>query len=1079
MQFATMPPRAITYSTHPMQFLRTFWITALLVLLGFAAFAQPDPNQGPGGPILVVSNPSNLFGRYTAEILRAEGINAFQVLELPAVDATVLQNYDVVILGETALSPAQVTLFTNWVNNGGVFIAFRPDKNLASLLGVTDAGTTLSDAYLQVQTATAPGLGITAAAMQFHGTGDLYNLSGATAVATFFSTAATPTPHPAVTWRAVGANGGKAIGFMYDLFRPIVYTRQGNPAWVNDDRDGEGGVRPNDLFHGPKTGDVQPNWVDFNKIQIPQADEQQRLLANIILKGNEHQQPLPRFWYLPRDLKAAIILTGDDHGGNNGTKGRFDYLLSISPSNTPAAVEDWIALRTTSSIYATNELTPAEAAAYEAMGFEVTLHFPTNCVSYDPLLLGADYALRIAEFTTAYPTIQSPATVRTHCTLWQDWAGRPKAELQNGVRLNTDYYYFPPNWVQDRPGLFTGSALAMRFADTDGTIINNYQLSTVLSDESGQTVSTHVTTLLDNALGTNGYYGVFCANIHTDFDILADLYPVVSAAQSRNVPLITARQLLTWLDGRNASSFGNMVWNNNTLDFTITAAAGTKSMRAMLPRFTGTGTTLSLQSVSRNGVPLTVRYEVIKGISYAFFDATTGNYTAVYASSTCSTPSASLVASSSAACSAAPINLQLTNASGNAPYTVVVNGITYENVTNNSIFASIVPGEVSLWGNGTPVLAVTNAQDNGGGIGATLGMKFRSTVAGYVTGVKFYKGSSNTGPHVGRLYTASGTELAVVTFTGTDNASVGWKTARFSNPVLINPNTTYVIAYYSPLGYFAYSDFYFQTSGFTNGPLTALQNGVDGLNGVGNYGPTFPVFSFQSRNYWVDVLFAPLAVDNPSLYNFTITSMEENNGCVATGTVATASLNCGPLPVELLSFRAGAVGKDALLQWTTGSESNNKGFDVQRSRDGSRWETIGFVEGAGQSAALRRYTYKDPSLAAGRYYYRLVQVDFDGRSKTSSVEAVTITGKLSFELRQNYPNPFRGATSVELILPAQKKVHLGLYDVNGRLVKTLLNETRAAGYHLVQFDAGSLSSGMYYLRLETDDYRAVRKVTIE
>ena len=73
-------------------------------------------------------------------------------------------------------------------------------------------------------------------------------------------------------------------------------------------------MRPNDLFYGAKAGDVQPDWVDMGKIDVPQADEQQRLLANLITEMNRDKAPLPRFWYLPRGEKAAVVLTGDDHG---------------------------------------------------------------------------------------------------------------------------------------------------------------------------------------------------------------------------------------------------------------------------------------------------------------------------------------------------------------------------------------------------------------------------------------------------------------------------------------------------------------------------------------------------------------------------------------------------------------------------------------------------------------------------------------------------------------------------------------------------------------------------------------------
>ena len=126
----------------------------------------------------------------------------------------------------------------------------RPDKQFAGLLGLTDAGTTLANAYLQVATGSAPGAGIVGSTIQFHGTADRYTLNGATSIATLYSTATTATSNPAVTLRSVGGSGGQAAAFTYDLARSVVYTRQGNPAWASQERDGVSGIRPDDLFYG-------------------------------------------------------------------------------------------------------------------------------------------------------------------------------------------------------------------------------------------------------------------------------------------------------------------------------------------------------------------------------------------------------------------------------------------------------------------------------------------------------------------------------------------------------------------------------------------------------------------------------------------------------------------------------------------------------------------------------------------------------------------------------------------------------------------------------------------------------------
>jgi hypothetical protein len=157
----------------------------------------------------------------------------------------------------------------------------------------------------------------------------------------------------------------------------------------------------------------------------------------------------------------------------------------------------------------------------------------------------------------------------------------------------------------------------------------------------------------------------------------------------------------------------------------------------------------------------------------------------------------------------------------------------------------------SIWSNSiTP--AIPSADDPNA---VEVGVKFSSDVAGSITGLRFYKGTGNTGTHVGHLWTASGTLLATVTFTG-ETAS-GWQQATFSQPVPIDANTTYVASYYAPNGHYATTNSYFAFSGVDNGPLHVPSDGVAGGNGVFRYvfGGGFPDSSFQASNFWVDVVF--------------------------------------------------------------------------------------------------------------------------------------------------------------------------------------------------------------------------------
>ena len=329
----------------------------------------PAADAAPGGPILVVTATGNKFTRYLAEILQAEGLNAYATADVSALDATLLADYKVVVLGETALTAGQVTDLTGWVDAGGNLIAMRPDAQLFGLLGVTSTGGNRNDQYLKL-TASPAGAGIVTDSIQYHGTATRYTLAGATAVATLYTTPTNPTPNPAVTLRSVGSAGGEAAAFAFDLARSVVYTRQGRPGWAGQERDGIAPIRPDDLFFGAKASNPQPDWVDLNKVAIPQADEQQRLLANLITRMARDVMPLPRFWYFPRDEKAVIVMTGDDHA-SGGTAGRFDSQAAQSPPG--CSVADWECIRSTSYIYTNTPLTNAQATAYDAQGFEVAL----------------------------------------------------------------------------------------------------------------------------------------------------------------------------------------------------------------------------------------------------------------------------------------------------------------------------------------------------------------------------------------------------------------------------------------------------------------------------------------------------------------------------------------------------------------------------------------------------------------------------------------------------------------------------------------------------------------------------------
>jgi hypothetical protein len=776
----------------------------------------PPPDEGRGGPVLIISSAANPFSRYPVEILRAQGYNGFVAKDLTELTPTVLDSFDVVILGQvktSELPPSALTILTNWVNAGGTLIALRPDvtnSGLMTLLGITPTGGTLADRYLLINTAAGtPGAGIVNQTIQFHGVADLYNLSGATSLATLYSSAATATTFPAVTTHDVGVNGGKTIAFAYDLAKSVVYTRQGNPAYAGSSRDGQSGpIRADNLFF--------PDYVDFNRIQIPQADEQQHFLTNIILLSNLHKKPLPHLWFLPSGFKAAVVMTGDDHNfgnypGSTGTELRFNEYMTLGP-NTPQDVADWKAVRGTSFVFTGIPIPDDSVVYYQSQGFEIGLHPTTGCLNFTPTSLNTDIISQLNSLKSSLPSLTSPVSNRTHCLPWSDWASQPKIESAFGIRFDVNYYYWPGSWLQNRPGMFTGSGMPMRFADLDGSIIDCYQSPTVITDESQMDISFHINTLLDNAIN-QGYYGVFSMNMHTDSAIHTGSDAIIAAAQARQIPVVSAKQMLNWVDNRNETVFGQMTWLNSRLSFTVTTSA--HNLRAMVPANSADG---SLIDVTENGISIPFTIQTIKGIPYGFFAASTNSYVAIYSS-------------------------------------------------------------------------------------------------------------------------------------------------------------------------------------------TAL-------------------------------------------------------------------------PVTLIDFTVTKQGDDALLNWSTTMEVNNRGFEIQRSSDNTSWTDIGFVAGAGNSETKRDYQYLDKDLPAGTYYYRLRQMDLDGRTQFSKIVQITFSGGLSLELMQNRPNPFNSNTTIDIVIPRAGRVQLMIYDQMGRPIQQLMDEYKTPGTYNIQVNRNGLSSGIYYYKMDALGQSLVKKMTI-
>lgn len=256
--------------------------------------------------------------------------------------------------------------------------------------------------------------------------------------------------------------------------------------------------------------------------------------------------------------------------------------------------------------------------------------------------------------------------------------------------------------------------------------------------------------------------------------------------------------------------------------------------------------------------------------------------------------------------------------------------------------------------------------------------------------------------------------------------------------------------------------------------------------GVGNFQ------AFIKRPEWEDILFLKdymidsLGITGISDWYFPFANSISADGLTIVGTAY--PLGAGPnayvvklpdiVPVELTSFTATYLGNIVELNWSTATETNNLGFEVERKMNNSDWTQIGFVNGKGTSTEPSFYSYIDNSIVPNKYNYRLKQQDFDGSFTYSNEIEVDVNPVSEFSLNQNYPNPFNPSTTFEFIIPETALVDLSIYNMLGEKVATLVNDVLEEGNHKVEFNAAHLSSGVYLVKMSAGTFSKVIKINL-
>jgi hypothetical protein len=552
-------------------------------------------------PILLIANKdsANPFGPYLGEILQAEGLNCFHTADLSDIQGESLGKYDIVILAESPLNTAQSETFEDYVARGGRLVGMKADDALGAVFGLAKAEGSLAEGYIKTAAGHPGTAGINSSTLQFHGEANQCELSGAQAIAWLYSDRDTRSAYPAIAISAFGK--GLAVSFAFDLAKSIAYTRQGNLQLIDQDNDGLPGVRTVDKFVG---------WIDLERIHIPQADEQQRLFANILSLLS--RQPLPRLWYFPQDIKCVLVATGDSH--MNPATFIEDVLTRVEARGghmtiyyAPQIVDDLGRAERRVRFWLTEHVpllsdtlgqeygspTPRMVDDWRARGHEIALH------PYVDDGLEGGWMKSWKEFTgRGYAPV--PPTVRTHRILWTGWTETARVQASYGMRMNFDYYHVGPS-LQKKDGEWayghiTGSGRPMKFIDEQGRILNLYQQLTQITDEHlipmdvpgwggwpGLSAKQAVD-VAKNLLDRSAKSGDYCAiggQFHVDpFQMGGDpakkagifLEGTLDYARELGVPIWSAQEWQHFSDLRHESGFGELAWDANTSTLTFRLA---------------------------------------------------------------------------------------------------------------------------------------------------------------------------------------------------------------------------------------------------------------------------------------------------------------------------------------------------------------------------------------------------------------------------------------------------------------------------------------------------------------------------
>jgi hypothetical protein len=575
-------------------------------------------------PILLItdSRDSNTFAPYVSEILKAEGIFSFESLDAAHIPVTdnLLQKYDFVLTATNNASlDSNRSVLASYLASGGRLLMLFPSPAFDSLLGVRSAGETLHDGYITIDSSHHYGSGLTHSPLQFFGSARALLSVSSIPLARLQKTKEGSEQYVGAGLNSVGR--GTAAFFAFDLGRSVVITRHGKPEQrklpAQQDADGDGMFKTTDLFY---------HTFDYSNRSIPQADEQQKLLAKLVVLPLKNKLPIPRIWYFPKAHSSIALLTGDGHGPYHLDQANkmITYVQSrgghFTLINYPDACDPELARSLSNAGHTLAPHLYYQRTSNRVMrlrqlvrsGFSPSYFFRP---SFSDLRDEIEDGLNIFRVRTG----DSVHISRTHYLVWVGWSETARLMAQYNILMDlsiTGMNPFHPLDVSTRetwnsPGGFgyiNGSGLPMKFVDPDGRPINLFSQLTLVEDDvmarecvrdaPDDSIATQQLVALNRRLindGTDRYHSALVWNFHPEH--LVTRWPpeapttwswftaTVDYLYERKIPMLSANEWLAFTTSRYELSITNVRYNPATRlgSFTLFSAKEVNGITIHLP----------------------------------------------------------------------------------------------------------------------------------------------------------------------------------------------------------------------------------------------------------------------------------------------------------------------------------------------------------------------------------------------------------------------------------------------------------------------------------------------------------------